>query len=200
MWWPFNRRKTLEPTQPPRSRISIHVQKRHRNQDEHGLLLTIKNVDVSIHHLDGSASTCADGCMDIYVRGIEPSIDVVAWALGRGRHSQSRKLDPAGKKLCCAIIGYLAPTAEKPKARRNYGHLDLIATAEKGARKIVKDHLAAKKPLGFTEEEIRKPNPKRTPWRPGLELLYFMSTLPVDDHHKVGVVLENEEADPDTPF
>jgi hypothetical protein len=162
--------------------------------------MTIENVDVSIHHLDGSASRCEDGCMDIYVLGIEPSIDVVAWAMGRGRNSQPRTLDPAAKKRYCAIIGYPDPTVENPKAHRSYGHLDLIATSEKEARKIVKNHLAAKKRLGFTEEEIRKPNPSRTPWRPGLELLYFMSTLPVEDDRQVGVVLENEEADPDIPF
>jgi hypothetical protein len=81
--------------------------------------MTIENVDVSIHHLDGSASTCADGCMDIYVLGIEPSIDVAAWAMGRARNSQPRTLDPAAKKRYCAIIGYPAPTAENPKAHRS---------------------------------------------------------------------------------
>jgi hypothetical protein len=98
-----------------------------------------------------------------------------------------------------AVIGYDAPTRERPNAVHRYGHLDVIATSEEEARILVEQHLAEGKALGFTEREIRKKYPKRTPWRPGLRVLYFFTSHPVDDNRKTGVVFD-EEHDPQIPF
>lgn len=103
------------------------------------------------------------------------------------------------KRSFWAVIGYDAPTREQPNAAQRYGQLDVIATSEDEARTLIERHLAEGKALGFTEREIRKKNPKRTPWRPGLKLLYFFASHPVEDDCKTGVVFDDEH-DPRIPF
>lgn len=95
----------------------------------------------------------------------------------------------------CAVIVLPAPTKRHPRAVKTYGYLDVIAPSEAEAKTIVERHLSEQRPLGFTEAEIRKPNPKRTPWRPGLELWTFLPGHPVNDDCPIGVVLENEGKD-----
>jgi hypothetical protein len=91
-----------------------------------------------------------------------------------------------------AAIVYDAPTREHPKAVKCHGYLTAIARNEEEARSLIEQHLAERKPLGFTEREIRKMNPKRTPWIPGLEFLYFLSGYEVSDEEKIGVVFDDD--------
>jgi hypothetical protein len=77
--------------------------------------------------------------------------------------------------------------------QRLYSHLYVIASSEKHAREIVLQHLADRKPLGLSEAQIRRKNPKRTPWKPGLWVHSVLGGHPVSDDRKIGVVLENEE-------
>jgi hypothetical protein len=59
---------------------------------------------------------------------------------------------------------------------RFYSGLYVIARSEAEARKLIEEHLAQKRSLGFSEREIRKRNPKRTPWAPGC-FIYHVSDL-----------------------
>jgi hypothetical protein len=77
---------------------------------------------------------------------------------------------------------------EKANAIHHFGHLYVIATDEEEARKLVEQHLFEQKPLGFSEREMRKRNPKRTPSAPGLRIGYFFPGIPVEDGAKIGVV------------
>jgi hypothetical protein len=83
--------------------------------------------------------------------------------------------------------------------RRLYSHLYVIASSEEHAREIVLQHLADRKPLGLSEAQIRRKNPRRTPWRPGLWVHFVLGGHRVSDDRKIGVVLENEE-DHGLPF
>jgi hypothetical protein len=94
------------------------------------------------------------------------------------------------KRRYLAIIGYDAPTSERPMAVKRYGHLAVIARSESEATRLLERHFSERKPLGFSEREIRKINPKRTPWRPGLKVLYFLSDYQVSDDHAIGVVFD----------
>jgi hypothetical protein len=84
-------------------------------------------------------------------------------------------------------------TALIARGTRLYSHLYVIATSEEEARQLVEQHLAERKPLGFSEAEIRRHNPRRTPWKPGLRIHFIMDSGPVEDGCKIGVVLENEQ-------
>jgi hypothetical protein len=74
---------------------------------------------------------------------------------------------------------YLKSTYSASRARnsrnsdfRFYSGVLVNATSEDEARQFVTEHLREKKPLGFSEREIRKKNPKRTPWKEGLTIAY----------------------------
>jgi hypothetical protein len=75
----------------------------------------------------------------------------------------------------------LAPDPKIPGEFRHYSHLRVIATCEAEARALVERHLAERKPLGFSEAEIRKPYPKRTPWTPGIKIFYIMESAEARD-------------------
>src|SRR5262245_8538774 len=79
-----------------------------------------------------------------------------------------------------------------------YGFLSAVATSEEEARALIEKHLADEGPLGFSESELRKPNPRRTLWRPGLKIFYFLGSTPVPDSRPIGV--ESEDDTTDLPF
>src|SRR5262245_26516044 len=83
-------------------------------------------------------------------------------------------------------------TAFITRGTRHYSHLRVIATSDEEARQLVEQHLAERNPLGFSEAEMRRLNPRRTPWKPGLRIHFIMDGGPVGDGCKIGIVLENE--------
>ncbi len=87
------------------------------------------------------------------------------------------------------LVAMILHTNDAGKARM-YSHLRVIATSEKEARDLVEKHLSEKKPLGFSEREMRKRNPKRTPWIPGLSFRYFLGTVRVEDAEPIGVICD----------
>ena len=55
--------------------------------------------------------------------------------------------------------------------------------------------------LGFTEREIRKANPKRTPWVPGLAVWYLLGGSRLHEDRPIGVVFdEGGMGDPSISF
>ena len=84
------------------------------------------------------------------------------------------------KKLFTAVI--------IDSTNRPYSHLDVIATDELEARTLVDNHLFERRPFGFSEREIRKVNPKRTPWKTGLRLGLLYERIEVTDNRPIGVV------------
>lgn len=98
-------------------------------------------------------------------------------------------------------IARTVPTDEDPRGFKLYGHVTVIATTEAEAAALVERHLAEKKPLGFSEREIRKKNPKRTPWVPGLRLLYLFGGGPDFGGRPCGVESDDQPAPAgDIPF
>ncbi|MFO0842376.1 MAG: hypothetical protein U0797_08230 [Gemmataceae bacterium] len=81
-----------------------------------------------------------------------------------------------------------------------YGFLSAVATSEEEARALIEQHLAEGRPLGFSERELRKRNPRRTPWRPGLKVLYFLFSSPVPDDRPIGVESDDDADRDDIPF
>lgn len=71
-----------------------------------------------------------------------------------------------------------------------YSHIRVVATSEAEARQMAEQHLAEKKPLGFSEREIRRMNPKRTPWKPGVTIRYIDRPIKVSDDRPLGVVCD----------
>jgi hypothetical protein len=71
---------------------------------------------------------------------------------------------------------------------RFYSGLWVVATSEAEARKLVEEHLALKRSLGFSEREIRKRNPRRTPWQPGCFICRVSGDSPSDQSDPIGVI------------
>jgi hypothetical protein len=97
------------------------------------------------------------------------------------------------KRRYLALIACPAPTREHPKAVRLYGHIRVIATSKSEAITLVEQHLQKRRPLGFSEHEIRKPNPKRTPWIPGLKVFQVMESCAVDPTNNIGVIFDEDD-------
>jgi hypothetical protein len=71
-----------------------------------------------------------------------------------------------------------------------YSGVRVNADSEEEARKLVLEHLRQRKPLGFSEREIRKRNPKRTPWKPGLQIMYVSKGGTANQGDVKGVVCD----------
>jgi hypothetical protein len=103
------------------------------------------------------------------------------------------------KRNFTARISLDVPKSEDPRGFVLYGFLSAVATSEQEARALIENHLAEGRPLGFSERELRRRNPRRTPWRPGLKVLYFLCSYPVRDNCPIGVEPEVDTAG-DIPF
>src|SRR5262249_33371098 len=97
---------------------------------------------------------------------------------GKRRQVRSYREAPGMNRSYTAVITRPVSRDQDPRGFRVYGHLSVIATSEDEARALVEQHIAERKPLGFSEREIRKENPKRTPWVPGLRVFYLIGGEP----------------------
>lgn len=89
-----------------------------------------------------------------------------------------------------AVLICPAPTPANPRAMRHYSYVYVIATSKDHATALVQKHLDERKPLGFTEREIRKMNPKRTPWKEGVRIESIWDGSPANDSDEIGVVCD----------
>ncbi len=108
---------------------------------------------------------------------------------------------PSQNRCYTARIVRTVPVKEDPRGFALYGHLGVIATNEAEAEALVEQHLSERKSLGFSEREIRKKNPRRTPWVPGLRILYLTGGYLDTNGRPFGVESDDQpEAPNDIPF
>lgn len=81
----------------------------------------------------------------------------------------------------------IAPNPKNPGTFRSYSHLPVVASSKAEARAIVEQHLADRKPLGFSEAAIRRPNPKQTPWIPGLRVFFILEGVEATEDEEAGI-------------
>jgi hypothetical protein len=73
---------------------------------------------------------------------------------------------------------------------KRYSALEVVAESEPEARKLVQEHLRQRKPLGFSERQMLKKNPKRTPWKPGLRIKGAVISWAANEDAVKGVVCD----------